>query len=964
MAVFEEFYKALNKEQKAAVDAIEGPVMVVAGPGTGKTQILTLRIANILRKTDTAPENILAITFTESASLGMRKRLAELIGGRAYQVKVATFHSFCNEIIKQNPENFPRIIGSKNITEVDQIRIIEELIDKLKLNLLRPFGDRFFYAREILRALDDLKQEGVSPEKFSELIMKEKKDFKKVEELTKSELLSTERLLAKNSELSRIYVCYQEIMAERRLYDFSDMILEVLKVLERDKNLLLSLQEEHQYVLVDEHQDTNNAQNRILEVLMGFHRNPNLFVVGDEKQAIFRFQGATLENFRHFKKLYPKARLITLLRNYRSGQRILDSAHALIPGKLESAFGGISRVRLLSFSSIDRESLFLARDIAGKIKQGILPEEIAVLYRDNKDAFPIARALEKEGLPFVIGSEEDVLTRPDVRKLLVLLEAIHRFGEDEYLVPVLHIDFFGLEPLEVYKLTRISNRGKISLLELIRNKMPIFYKKFSGWKIRSQNIPLALFVEELIRASGFLGSILKSKDAPARLEVLNVFFDEIKKFTEAHPEANLADFFRYLETIRAHDLLVKKKGSEFSSDKVRLLTVHRAKGLEFECVYLTGAYDGHFGNRRRPKILSLVPRVYSLSGREVERGNDNDDERRLFYVALTRAKREVMFTYPRENETGRELLPSQFIAEIKGELIEKEDTAKFERSVATRPELIFTAPKEKKGSPYEKKFVRELFEKQGLAVTGLNNYLECPWKYFYINLLRIPKALEKHQMYGIAVHAALHDFFKSLKEKKVGKKFLLNSFKRRLNLEPFTEREYKETLEKGNKALSGYYDKYHKTWDANVLTEYKIDGVMSGNGIRLTGKLDKIEFLDGEVRVVDYKTGKPKTRNYILGKTEQAGAGNYRRQLVFYKLLLDRHEKIKFNMRKGLIDFIEPDEKGRYKREEFEIDDAEVSDLEKLVKKVSGEILNLKFWNRRCDQKNCQHCALRSLMEK
>ena len=139
---------------------------------------------------------------------------------------------------------------------------------------------------------------------------------------------------------------------------------------------------------------------------------------------------------------------------------------------------------------------------------------------------------------------------------------------------------------------------------------------------------------------------------------------------------------------------------------------------------------------------------------------------------------------------------------------------------------------------------------------------------------------------------------------------------------------------------------------------------MSGNGIRLTGKLDKIEFLDGEVRVVDYKTGKPKTRNYILGKTEQAGAGNYRRQLVFYKLLLDRHEKIKFNMRKGLIDFIEPDEKGRYKREEFEIDDAEVSDLEKLVKKVSGEILNLKFWNRRCDQKNCQHCALRSLMEK
>ena len=341
---FKAAYDSLNPEQKKAVDTIEGPVLVVAGPGTGKTQVLTLRIANILLKTDTRPENILALTFTDAAATNMRRRLANLIGTRAYRVRIQTFHSFANDTLKTYPESFGSIVGSANITEVESTAIIEELVNDLpNLSLLRPWGDPMFYVRDIGVKISELKREGLSPKDFIKLIESEEQKFKSREDLVhekgahkgkiKSEHLKYERQLVKNRELGEVYEAYQKVLHERRLYDWSDMIMEVLKALETDPNLKLSLQEEHQYILVDEHQDTNQSQNKILEYLSDFHQNPNIFIVGDEKQAIFRFQGASAQNFEYVKKLYPNIVIIELFRNYRSSQPILDAAHSLIPSK-------------------------------------------------------------------------------------------------------------------------------------------------------------------------------------------------------------------------------------------------------------------------------------------------------------------------------------------------------------------------------------------------------------------------------------------------------------------------------------------------------------------------------------------------------------------------------------------------------------------------------------------------------
>ena len=268
---FQQYYKALNKEQRSAVDTIEGPVMVIAGPGTGKTQILTLRIANILAKTDMEPEAILALTFTESGVASMRKRLAEIIGSPAYRVTITTFHGFANWIIQKYPEHFPRIIGATNITDIDQIKIMESVIDKAGIKELRPFGDRFYYLRAALGAIKNLKREGVNHGHFSLIIDQEEQALSDEEKLTKAQRLQRERQILKLKELLVIYRDYQAALRKQKLYDYDDMIVELLEALRESEELRLTLQERYQYFLVDEHQDTNNAQNKNLQLLSKFY---------------------------------------------------------------------------------------------------------------------------------------------------------------------------------------------------------------------------------------------------------------------------------------------------------------------------------------------------------------------------------------------------------------------------------------------------------------------------------------------------------------------------------------------------------------------------------------------------------------------------------------------------------------------------------------------------------------------
>jgi len=961
--IFETQYGRLNKAQKQAVDTIDGPVMVIAGPGTGKTSILTLRIANILKKTDTSPENILALTFTESGAYAMRKKLVGIVGTAGYKVNIHTFHGFCNEVIKQYPERFPRIIGSTAITDIDQIALMEKIIEKNDFEMLKPYGDIFFYVKPALSEIRNLKREAIGTEDFLKLIKKQEKDFEDIPDKVhekgahkgkmKGEFIKLKEKIEKNKELLVLYEQYEKALEKEKFYDFEDMIVEVIKTLKKDEDLLLILQESYQYILADEHQDANNAQNAILELLSSFHDNPNLFIVGDEKQAIFRFQGASLENFLYFKKLYKSAVVINLEENYRSTQTILDASHSLIANnkmpddykrvKLQSrAEKGKELVRVFETLNTDSENAFVIEDIKKRLAKGAKVSDIAILYRDNKDVTSISSMLSKTDIPYRVESDNDILKDDNVSKLIFIFEAINNLANGEKLAKILFIDFFKINAIDIYKLFDDARREKRKIIDLIHERFPDISKKISSWASLAHNKPFVEVFEIVVRESGYLDYALSSVDSLEKMATLETFFNEVKKMSGTKNTYYLSNFIEHIERVREHGILTKT-GKSLEKDGIRLMTAHKSKGLEFEYVYIIGAYDGHWGNKTRRSFFTTI------------QSNEGtmDDERRLFYVALTRARKEVTITYPRENDEGRELLPAQFIDEIAPEhkAIESVDL-----KVDTQSKFVETIV-HKNQEISDKAYLQNLFLEQGLAVTALNNYLKCPWEYFFVNLIRLPKAQSKHQMYGTAMHETLKTFFDKYREDQdMSKEELLKLFEFNLNKTILSPGDLSDSLKKGKEALKGYFEAYKGSWNRSLLNEYSVRGVHLkvvkediSFDLLLKGNLDKVEFIDDQnVNVVDYKTGKRKSES----------KENYYRQLTFYKLILELDDKKKYRMVSGELDFIEPGDNGKYKKDKFEVSDEDVTKLKELITEKASEIYSLDFWSKDCGEKECEYCEL------
>lgn len=1013
-------YNKLNEQQKLAVDTIEGPVMVIAGPGTGKTQILAARIGKILLDTDALPQNILCLTYTDAGAIAMRRRLLQFIGPDAYRVNIYTFHSFCNDIIQENLSLFEKN-ALNPVSDLQRIELFRRLIDGFPKNhiLKRYRGDVYFEIASLQHLFSVMKSEGWSPAFLKERIevylkrietddefrykndrkgQWKKGDFKPSYE---EQQLRMQKLLAAVGEFDR----FQKMMRDASLYDFDDMINWVIKAFEENKNLLANYQEKYQYILVDEYQDTSGTQNKLVELLISYWEHPNVFVVGDDDQSIFRFQGANVENMAAFAESYTGLLKVVLTNNYRSTQPILNISKTLIENnneRLVKKFEGLTKELISSRDHLkniiddptiveyknEREELAdVTEQISALISQGVQPGRIAVIYKENKYGDELYKYLSLKNIPVYSRRSVDIMQHPFTARIIQVLRYLAAehdipYSGDELLFEILHFDFYKIAPIEIAKLMVETNQKKYnsqstSLRQHIYEKantpaktlfdpnvseaLSRFSKTFESLIGDVPNVTVQTLFENIITKAGVLGYIMQSNEKINLMQLLTALFDFIKDETSRNPLMTIQSLVTTIDLMRIEGLAIPVKQTAGSDKGVNLLTAHGSKGLEFEHVFVTGLNSGLWEKKRRPSSGYKFPDTVFAS---LAASSDDEELRRLFYVALTRAEKFLQISYSRYKADGKEQEPSMFLAEI----LQQHDIPirrqPIDDNILFQYEVLNFTALAPQLQNIEEDFISALLEKFVMNVTSLNNYLKCPLEFYFKNLIKIPAGKSENTEFGSAIHFALQRLFEKMQNDPAQNfakaKDLLEDFKwyMQRHRENFTAEAFTRRMEYGEEVLTSYYDNYHQTWNKIVATERTIKNV-TVKGVPLKGKIDKMEFTGKDINVVDYKTG-DYASNYTTEKLaapndKNPDGGDYWRQAVFYKILLDNYEVKDWKVVSTEFDFIEPDKKKVYKKIKVIIQPPDIETVSQQIVTVWNKIQQRDFYTG-CGKPDCHWC--------
>ena len=1016
---FKQVYNGLNEQQKLAVDTIDGPVMVIAGPGTGKTQILSARIGKILLDTDTLPENILCLTYTDAGVVAMRKRLLNFIGPDAYKVNLYTFHAFCNDVIQENLSLFEKTVLDP-ISDLERIELFKELIDAFPKNhpLKRYRGDVYFEINNLKSLFSTMKREGWTPAFISEKIDDCLKDIETRDEFiykrayrqfkagdkkqTKidEEIEKMEKLRAAVNEFDR----FQLMMRKRNRYDFDDMINWVIKAFEENKTLLNRYQEQYLYILVDEYQDTSGTQNKLVQLLINYWDKPNVFVVGDDDQSIYRFQGANVENMLAFAEHYQKDLLtVVLTNNYRSTQPILDVSKALIDRneeRLVKQIDGLSKELIASNSLISeltnppiikeyetqrQEMIDITLQVETLMQQGIAPGRVGIIYKENKYGEELTQYFKLRNIPVFSKRNLNVLDIPLAQKIILLLRYLAAehdtpYGGDEMLFEILHFDWFNIPPIEIAKLTiEVAGKqfgdGKTSIRRLLyerANQPPkdLFsqgihpHLKKASLVIEQlvadvSNETLQTLFENIIQRAGVLLFIMLSKEKLWLLQVLTGLFDFVKEETRRNPMLNLQGLVNIIELMQKEELALPLVQVSGSDKGVNLLTAHGSKGLEFEYVFFVGSNANFWEKKRKPGGgYSLPDTMFSSQPKQAE----EEELRRLYYVALTRAEQHLFISYSRFKNDGKEIEPSMFIAEIQQQLaLPATKVFTGEEVIAEFQALQFAESMAPEIDKMEADFITPILDKFVMNVTALNNYLKCPLEFYFKNLIRIPSPKNESTEFGSAVHYALEQLFRKMQADNevfpAAQEFIADfDWYMRRHRESFTKQQFDRRMEYGHEVLLNYYAKYLGQWNRIVAIERTIRNIVV-NGVPLKGKLDKLEFEGKSVNVVDYKTGnvdnaKPKL---LPPNEKEPNGGDYWRQAVFYKILVDNYEQKNWQVTSTEFDFIEPDKKKAYQKIKLVITPEDITTVKQQINIVWQKIQDKEFYTG-CGKEDCHWC--------
>jgi len=985
---FKEEYAKLNPKQKEAVDTIEGPVMVVAGPGTGKTTILTLRIANILLKTDTPASGILALTFTEAGAKAMRSKLREIIGERALEVPIHTFHGFAASIISQFGDHFPHLSRSKQITDIETESLLRDILKQKKFSKLRPIGDPDFYINKIIGTISDAKQEAWTPEMLKSFAMSEIERVKNDPDSTSSRGKSKGELKAES--LRRIEKCERTIILadvyetlenrkkEERKIDFDDLIFELLKTLREDKLLLQSLQEKFLYILLDEHQDTNDAQNMIVRYLADFFETPNLFVVGDEKQAIYRFQGASVENFLSFQKIWGSMKVISLTDNYRSHQSILDASFKMI----ERNYGGKEyenlRIKLKSGTKDKANPLDLVIAPNQESEESYLVEKlreltkdskttVAIIVRKNNEVAKIFSLLEESSIPATAERGANIFSHSVGVLYFSLLEFLSDPGQVEALAETFAGGLWNLSFEKQVKFIKLARSGNLTEIE---KEVPIISKL-------QKEISHAGPIEFLCLAADLSGFTEMASRSPLSVEVwrgiITLAEDLARTNNIENPKSLVKELLSYKKS--AERRTIKINTGEAKS-QIIIMTAHGSKGLEFDYVFLPYATEESW-IRKNKGSLFILPK---------EKAEDDDvkDERRLFYVGLTRARKHVSISFHKEDGAGKTETALRFIDELDQNLI-----SQIELPQTTKQKTLRSIEKMEIGRNFEcVEYTKRVLLENGLSVTALNHFLECPNKFFYKSILKLPEAPSASSEKGSAMHEALANVWKNptrlsgtpplvrggKKEREISE-IIISSVKNYLkhSLLPISEKEavLEELITNAPKVATAL--KEHFSQKGNVSTESWVETpfAVGKTEIRLHGKLDATIEIENKILVYDYKTREAMSEKAIKGVRSGSGPdrkknsdGNYFRQLIFYKMLLDP-TSLKLRGASKTIEpalvFVKPDKAGRCPTISLAIEKSDIEKVKTEIRSLVESVWSGKFITQTCDDKTCQYCGFRKL---
>ncbi len=1014
---FTSIYRSLNEQQKRAVDNIEGPVMVIAGPGTGKTQILSARIGKILLDTDTLPENILCLTYTDAGVVAMRKRLLSFIGADAYKVNIYTFHAFCNDVIQENLSLFEKTVLDP-ISDLEKIELYKQLIDAFPKNhaLKRYRGDVYFEINNLQSLFSTMKREGWTTEHICDKVQeyidslpsREEYITKRATKEFKKGDIRTDKIAEEVERMQKLKaaVCefnnFQGLMRKKNRYDFDDMINWVIQAFSENDNFLRKYQEKFLYILVDEYQDTSGTQNRLVDLLINYWDKPNVFVVGDDDQSIYRFQGANVENMLSFANNYQKELLTVVLKNnYRSTQPILDVSRSLIERnneRLVRQIDGLSK-ELISSNQKFASSLHLPAireyetqrqemiDIVLKVEKLlhlVEPGRIAIIYKENKYGEELTQYFKLRNIPVYSKRSLNLLDIPFAQKLILILRYLSTehdipYSGDEMLFEILHFDWFNIPSIEIAKLTIEASEtqfpeNKKSLRQLLFEKATAPAKDLFSQGINEHlkkasviieklvskvpNVTLQQLFENIIREAGVMKSIMQGEEKHWLLQVLTALFDFIKEETSRNHSLNihgLVNIFNLMEKENLSIPLVQVSGSEKG---VNLLTAHGSKGLEFEHVFFAGCNAAFWEKKRKPGGgYSLPDTMFTSQPKHLE----EEELRRLFYVALTRAEQYLHISYSRFKNDGKEMEPSMFIAEIQEQHnLPVEPGFVSQENLMIFQSLHFSQTLAPKIEQIEKDFVSTLLEKFVMNVTALNNYLKCPLEFYFKNLIRIPSPKNEATEFGSAVHHALEQLFRKMQDGSA-KAFppievLIADFEWYMNKhrESFTKEEFARRMEYGKEILPEYYNKYSAQWNQIVTTERFFKAVV--HNVPIKGKLDKLEFEGTNANVVDYKTGDPEKAKAKLQppNEKEPNGGDYWRQAVFYKILVDRSQN-KWNVVSSEFDFIEPDKKKNYFKYKLPVSAEDITTVTQQIVAVWEKIQNHEFYLG-CGKEECHWC--------